>query len=95
VQLQHTPVQLPHTVVQQLSHTVVQLPHSVVQLPHTPVQLPHTPVQLPHVFCAATAHCCLGKPVDRYGAAVLDGSRATPGGLFLVLCCQLYLQGQG
>ncbi len=41
------------------------------------------------------AGATLGKPVDRYGAAVLDGSRATPGWSFLVRCCLLYLRGQG
>ncbi len=41
------------------------------------------------------AGATFGKPVDRYGAAVQDGSRATPGGSFLVRCCLLYRRGQG
>ncbi len=41
------------------------------------------------------AAATLGKPVDRHGVAVLDASRAPPGGAFLVQCGLLYRRGQG
>ena len=41
------------------------------------------------------AGATLGKPVDCYGAVVVDGSRATPGGSFLVRCGLLCRRGQG
>jgi hypothetical protein len=41
------------------------------------------------------AAATLGKPVDWHGAAILNTSRAQPGGAFMVRCCLLYLQGQG
>ncbi len=37
----------------------------------------------------------LGKPVDRHGAAILNASRAPPGGAFVVRCGLLYWRGQG
>ncbi len=40
------------------------------------------------------AAATLGKPVNRHGAAVLDASRAPPGGAFLVRCGLLYRRGQ-
>ncbi len=41
------------------------------------------------------AAATLGKPVDRHGGAILNASRALPGGAFVVRCCLLYLRGQG
>ena len=44
---------------------------------------------------ARGAAATLGKPVDRHGVAVLDASRAPPGGAFVVRCGLLYRRGQG
>ena len=41
------------------------------------------------------AAATFGKAVDRHGAAILDASRAPPGGAFLVRCGLLYRRGQG
>ena len=41
------------------------------------------------------AAATFGKAVDLHGTAILDASRAPPGGAFLVLCCLLYRWGQG
>jgi hypothetical protein len=41
------------------------------------------------------AAATLGKPVDRHGAAILNASRAPPGGAFVVRCGLLCRRGQG
>jgi hypothetical protein len=41
------------------------------------------------------AAATLGQPVDRHGNAILDASRISPGGTFLVRCGLLYRRGQG
>ncbi len=37
----------------------------------------------------------LCNPIDRHGTAILGALLAPPGGAFVVLCCLLYLLGQG